>query len=62
MKDGKVSVLVHGRGNPGAKPHSEVIAEILTAIEEQQLIQVTPNTAAQSAHSFQRKRKRVSSN
>src|SRR5205807_2616568 len=29
-----VSVLVHGKGNLGAKPRSEVIGEILTAIRE----------------------------
>jgi len=29
-----VSVRVHGKGNLGAKPHAEVIAEILSAIKE----------------------------
>ena len=31
---GKVSVRLHGKGNLGAKPKVEVIAEILTAIKE----------------------------
>jgi threonyl-tRNA synthetase len=34
MEAGNVSVRLHGKGNLGAKPKSEVIAEILTAIKE----------------------------
>ncbi|MGO8682391.1 MAG: threonine--tRNA ligase [Limisphaerales bacterium] len=34
MEGGNVSVRVHGKGNLGAKPKSEVIAEILAAIRE----------------------------
>ncbi len=29
-----ISVRVHGKGNLGAKPRAEVIADILTAIKE----------------------------
>ncbi len=36
MEAGAVSVRVHGKGNVGAKPKGEVIAEILTAIRERQ--------------------------
>ena len=31
---GVVSVRVHGKGNVGAKPHREVMADILQAIKE----------------------------
>jgi hypothetical protein len=31
---GNVSVLLHGKGNIGAKPKGEVIADILAAIKE----------------------------
>ena len=34
MEAGGVSVRVHGKGNRGAKPRSEVIAEILLAVKE----------------------------
>jgi len=34
MEDGKVSVRVHGKGNLGAKPKAEVVADILAAIRE----------------------------
>jgi threonyl-tRNA synthetase len=34
MEGGNVSVRVHGKGNLGAKPKAEVIAEILAAIRE----------------------------
>jgi threonyl-tRNA synthetase len=34
MDAGNVSVRVHGKGNIGAKPKGEVIAEILQAIRE----------------------------
>ncbi len=34
MEAGNVSVRLHGKGNLGAKPKSEVMAEILTAIRE----------------------------
>ena len=30
-----VSVRVHGKGNPGAKPRAEAIAEILWSIKDQ---------------------------
>ena len=33
MEAGNISVRVHGKGNLGAKPRTEVIAEILTAIK-----------------------------
>jgi threonyl-tRNA synthetase len=36
MEAGNVSVRVHGKGNLGAKPKGEVIAEILSAIHERQ--------------------------
>ena len=35
-KPGAVSLRVHGKGNIGAKPKSEVIAEILQRIKERQ--------------------------
>ena len=34
MEAGAVSVRVHGKGNLGAKPRGEAIAEILQAIKE----------------------------
>ena len=34
MQAGAVSVRLHGKGNVGAKPKAEVIAEILAAIKE----------------------------
>ena len=34
MEAGAVSVRLHGKGNVGAKPKGEVIAEIVTAIRE----------------------------
>ena len=34
MEADAVSVRVHGKGNLGAKPRSEVIAKILTLIKE----------------------------
>ena len=34
MEAGAVSVRVHGKGNLGAKPKDEVIADILGAIKE----------------------------
>jgi threonyl-tRNA synthetase len=34
MDAGAVSVRVHGKGNLGAKPQSEAIADILQAIKE----------------------------
>ena len=34
MEAGNVSVRLHGKGNIGAKPKGEVIAEILAAIKE----------------------------
>ncbi len=34
MEAGNVSVRLHGKGNVGAKPKSEVIADILAAIKE----------------------------
>ena len=34
MQAGAVSVRVHGRGNVGARPKGEVVAEILAAIKE----------------------------
>ena len=36
MEAGNVSVRLHGKGNLGAKPKAEVIAEILAAIKERQ--------------------------
>ena len=32
--DGNVSVRLHGKGNIGAKPKAEVVADILAAIKE----------------------------
>ncbi len=34
MEAGAVSVRVHGKGNLGAKPRKEVIADLLAAIKE----------------------------
>jgi threonyl-tRNA synthetase len=34
MEAGAVSVRIHGKGNLGAKPRNDAIAEILTAIKE----------------------------
>ena len=34
LEAGNVSVRVHGKGNLGAKPRAEVIADILAAIKE----------------------------
>ena len=34
MEAGAVSVRLHGKGNVGAKPKAEVVAEILAAIKE----------------------------
>jgi threonyl-tRNA synthetase len=34
MEAGNVSVRLHGKGNVGAKPHAEVVADILAAIRE----------------------------
>jgi threonyl-tRNA synthetase len=34
MDAGNVSVRLHGKGNLGAKPKAEVIAEIVAAIKE----------------------------
>jgi threonyl-tRNA synthetase len=34
MASGAVSVRVHGKGNLGAKPKAEVVAELLAAIRE----------------------------
>ena len=34
MEAGAVSVRLHGKGNLGAKPKAEVVAEILSAIKE----------------------------
>jgi threonyl-tRNA synthetase len=34
LEAGAVSVRLHGRGNVGAKPKGEVVADILTAIRE----------------------------
>jgi threonyl-tRNA synthetase len=34
MEAGNVSVRLHGKGNLGAEPKAEVIAEILAAIKE----------------------------
>jgi threonyl-tRNA synthetase len=34
MDAGNVSVRLHGKGNIGAKPKAEVIADILAAIKE----------------------------
>ena len=36
MEAGNVSVRLHGKGNVGAKPKAEVIANILAAIRERQ--------------------------
>ncbi|MGH7941641.1 MAG: His/Gly/Thr/Pro-type tRNA ligase C-terminal domain-containing protein, partial [Limisphaerales bacterium] len=33
LEAGNISVRVHGKGNLGAKPRAEVIADILTAIK-----------------------------
>jgi threonyl-tRNA synthetase len=34
MEAGAVSVRVHGKGNLGARPKDEVVAELLRAIKE----------------------------
>jgi len=34
MDAGNVSVRLHGKGNAGAKPEDEVVADILAAIKE----------------------------
>ena len=34
LEAGNVSVRVHGKGNQGAKPKAEAVAEIHTAIRE----------------------------
>ncbi len=34
LEAGNVSVRVHGKGNVGAKPKGEVVADILAAIRE----------------------------
>jgi threonyl-tRNA synthetase len=34
MEAGAVSVRLHGKGNVGAKPKAEVVADILAAIKE----------------------------
>jgi threonyl-tRNA synthetase len=34
LEAGNVSVRIHGKGNLGAKPRAEVVAEILAAIKE----------------------------
>jgi len=34
MDANAVSVRVHGKGNLGAKPHSEVIADVLLSVKE----------------------------
>ena len=34
MDAGAVSVRLHGKGNVGAKPKGEVVADILTSIKE----------------------------
>ncbi len=34
MEAGNVSVRLHGKGNVGAKPRAEVVAEILQSIKE----------------------------
>jgi len=36
LEAGAVSLRVHGKGNMGAKPRGEVIADILAAIKERQ--------------------------
>ena len=36
MEAGAVSVRLHGKGNIGAKPKGEVVADILTAIRQRQ--------------------------
>jgi threonyl-tRNA synthetase len=36
LKANAVSVRVHGKGNLGAKPRTEVITEILQSIKERQ--------------------------
>lgn len=36
LEAGNVSVRIHGKGNLGAKPRAEVVAEILAAIKERQ--------------------------
>ncbi len=36
MDAGNVSVRLHGKGNIGAKPKGEVVAEILACIKERQ--------------------------
>ena len=37
MDAGNVSVRLHGKGNLGAKPKGEVVAEILQAIKERRV-------------------------
>jgi threonyl-tRNA synthetase len=34
MEAGAVSLRIHGKGNQGAKPKDEVVADILLAIKE----------------------------
>jgi threonyl-tRNA synthetase len=34
MEANAVSVRIHGQGNLGAKPHGEVVADILQSIKE----------------------------
>ncbi|MEY2519537.1 MAG: hypothetical protein QOF24_1296 [Verrucomicrobiota bacterium] len=34
MESNSVSVRIHGQGNLGAKPHDEVVADILSAIKQ----------------------------
>jgi threonyl-tRNA synthetase len=34
MEAGAVSVRVHGKGNLGAKPRTEVVADLLQSIKE----------------------------
>ncbi len=34
LEAGNVSVRLHGKGNVGAKPRAEVVADILAAIKE----------------------------
>jgi threonyl-tRNA synthetase len=34
VEAGNVSVRLHGKGNVGAKPKAEVVADIFTAIKE----------------------------
>ena len=37
VQAGAVSVRLHGKGNVGAKPKAEAVAEILTAIKERRV-------------------------